>query len=76
MNILKFSIEGETHKPVALYRKLSKALRQLIAATGKDWYMFSVTGEKRADLYERFVYTINGSTTQRTDKWFYLYKIQ
>ena len=38
--------------------------------------MFSVTDEKRADLYERFVNTINGFTIQRADKWFYLYKIQ
>tara|TARA_B110000259_G_scaffold135556_1_gene152678 strand:- start:390 stop:728 length:339 start_codon:yes stop_codon:yes gene_type:complete len=71
-----FTIEGETPNSDALYRKLSKSTKQIIAATGKDWYMFSVTDEKRADLYERFINTINGFTTQRADKWFYLYKIQ
>jgi len=69
-----FTIEGDTPNPVALYRKLAKALKELIAITRESWYMFYVSDEKRANIYERVGNTIKGYSCQRADKYFYLYK--
>ena len=49
-----FTVEGDTPKPMTLYRKLVVAANKLIAQANSDWFMFNVTDQKRADLYERF----------------------
>ena len=71
-----FTIEGNTPKPLTLYRKLSKAANKLIAQVRSEWFMFNVTDQKRADIYERFTKSIKGYSCQRADKYFYLYKDQ
>ena len=71
-----FTIEGNTPKPLTLYRKLSKAANKLIAQVRSEWFMFNVTDQKRADIYERFTRSIKGYSCQRADKYFYLYKDQ
>jgi len=38
--------------------------------------MFSVTDQKRADIYEQFTKSIKGYSCQRADRCFYLYKNQ
>ena len=45
-----FTIEGNTTKPLTLYRKLSKAANKLIAQVRSEWFMFNVTDQKRADI--------------------------
>ena len=52
-HIKVFTIEGDTPNPVALYRKMAKAFIDLIKIDRAKYYMFSVTDEKRANLYER-----------------------
>ncbi len=69
-----FTVEGNTKNPVSLYRKLSKAAREVMDAGNKDWYMIGVSDGKRADIYERFTNTIKRYDVQRADKYFYLYK--
>ena len=71
-----FTIEGNTTKPLTLYRKLLTAANKLIAQVSSDWFMFNVTDQKRADIYERFTRSIKGYSCQRADKYFYLYKDQ
>ena len=71
-----FTVEGNTPKPLTLYRKLSKAANKLIAQVRSEWFMFNVTDQKRADIYERFTKSIKGYSCQRADKYFYLYKDQ
>ena len=71
-----FTVEGDTPRPMTLYRKLVVAANKLIAQTNSDWFMFNVTDQKRADLYERFTQSINGYSCQRADKYFYLYRDQ
>ena len=71
-----FTVEGNTPKPLTLYRKLSKAANKLIAQVRSEWFMFNVTDQKRADIYERFTKSIKGYSCQRADKYFYLYKAQ
>ena len=71
-----FTIEGDTPRPLTLYRKLVSAANKLIAQASSDWFMFNVTDQKRADLYERFTKSIKGYSCQRADKYFYLYRIQ
>ncbi len=73
-HIKVYTIEGDTPNPVGLYRKLSKAFVALIKADRAKWYMFNVTDEKRANLYERVGKQIKGYSFQRADKCFYLYK--
>ena len=50
-----FTVEGDTAKPITLYRKLVIAANKLIAQANSDWFMFNVTDQKRADLYERLL---------------------
>ena len=69
-----FTVEGDTAKPITLYRKLVIAANKLIAQANSDWFMFNVTDQKRADLYERFTRSIKGYSCQRADKFFYLYR--
>lgn len=69
-----FTIEGDTQNPVSLYRKLAKALHKVVYSAGEKWYMFNVTDEKRANIYERVGKSIKGYSCQRADKYFYLYK--
>jgi hypothetical protein len=71
-----FTVEGDTAKPITLYRKLVVAANKLIAQANSDWFMFNVTDQKRADLYERFTQSIKGYSCQRADKFFYLYRDQ
>ena len=71
-----FTVEGNTPKPLTLYRKLSKAANKLIAQVRSEWFMFNVTDQKRADIYERFTKSIKGYSYQRADKYFYFYKNQ
>ena len=73
-HIKVFTIEGDTSNPVALYRKMAKAFIDLIKLDRGKYYMFSVTDEKRANLYERIGKLVKGYTFQRADKWFYLYR--
>lgn len=73
-HIKVYTIEGDTPNPVALYRKLTKAFVDIIKADRAKWYMFDVTDEKRANLYERAGKQIKGYSFQRADKCFYLYK--
>ncbi|MDC0096640.1 hypothetical protein OAI58_10220, partial [Amylibacter sp.] len=63
-------------KPLTLFRKLSKAANKLITQVRSEWFMFNVTDQKRADIYERFTKSIKGYSCQRADKYFYLYKNQ
>ena len=60
-----FTVEGDTPRPIQLYRKLVVAANKLIAQVNSDWFMFSVTDQKRADLYERFTRSIKGYSCQR-----------
>ena len=69
-----FTVEGDTPRPMTLYRKLVVAANKLIAQANSDWFMFNVTDQKRADLYERFTRSIKGYSFQRADKYFYLYR--
>ena len=69
-----FTIEGNTPNPMALYRKLTKAAKEVVASSRKDWYMFSVSDEKRANIYERVGNSIKGYSCQRADRYCYLYK--
>ena len=71
-----FTVEGDTAKPITLYRKLIVAANKLIAQANNDWFMFNVTDQKRADIYERFTSSIKGYSCQRADKYFYLYRDQ
>ena len=71
-----FTVEGDTPRPMTLYRKLVVAANKLIAQANSDWFMFNVTDQKRADLYERFTRSIKGYSCQRADKYFYLYRDQ
>ena len=71
-----FTVEGNTPRPLTLYRKLVVAANKLIAQANSDWFMFNVTDQKRADLYERFTQSIKGYSCQRADKCFYLYRDQ
>jgi hypothetical protein len=48
------TVEGDTPRPIQLYRKLVVAANKPIAQVNSDWFMFNVTDQKRADLYERF----------------------
>ena len=73
-HIKVFTIEGDTPNPVGLYRKMTKAFIDLIKLDRGKYYMFSVTDEKRANLYERIGRQVKGYTFQRADKWFYLYR--
>ena len=50
-----FTVEGDTPRPITLYRKLVVAANKLIAQANSDWFMFNVTDQKRADLYERLL---------------------
>jgi len=50
---------------MTLYRKLVSAANKLIAQANSDWFMFIVTDQKRADLYERFTRSIKGYSCQR-----------
>ncbi|MDC1223796.1 hypothetical protein N8Z91_02805, partial [Ascidiaceihabitans sp.] len=69
-----FTVEGDTPRPISLYRKLVSAANKLISQANSDWFMFHVTDRKRADLYERFTHSITGYSCQRADKYFYLYR--
>ena len=69
-----FTVEGDTPRPMTLYRKLVVAANKLIAQANSDCFMFNVTDQKRADLYERFTRSIKGYSCQRADKYFYLYR--
>jgi len=69
-----FTVEGDTPRPMTLYRKLVVAANKLIAQANSDWFMFNVTDQKRADFYERFTRSIKGYSCQRADKYFYLYR--
>ena len=60
-----FTVEGDTPRPMTLYRKLVVAANKLIAQANSDWFMFNVTDQKRADLYERFTRSIKGYSCQR-----------
>ena len=75
-HIKVFTVEGDTPQPITLYRKLVVAANKLIAQANNDWFMFNVTDQKRADLYERFTQSIKGYSCQRADKCFYLYRDQ
>ena len=68
--------KGDTPRPMTLYRKLVSAANKLIAQANSDWFMFNVTDQKRADLYERVTQSIKGYSCQRADKYFYLYRNQ
>jgi len=57
--------KGDTPRPMTLYRKLVSAANKLIAQANSDWFMFIVTDQKRADLYERFTRSIKGYSCQR-----------
>jgi len=57
--------KGDTPRPMTLYRKLVSAANKLIAQANSDWFMFNVTDQKRADLYERFTRSIKGYSCQR-----------
>ena len=57
--------KGDTPRPMTLYRKLVSAANKLIAQANSDWFMFNVTDQKRADLYERFTRSIKGYPCQR-----------
>jgi hypothetical protein len=69
-----FTVEGNTPKPIVLYRKLVVAANKLITQANKNWFMFNVTDQKRADIYERFTRSIKGYSCQRADNYFYLYR--
>ena len=73
-HIKVYTIEGDTPNPVGLYRKLSKAFIELVKADRAKWYIFNVTDQKRANLYERAGKQIKGYSFQRANKYFYLYK--
>ena len=73
-HIKVFTIEGGTLNPVALYRKLTKAAQEVVASSRESWYMFNVSDEKRANIYERVGNSIKGYSCQRADKYFFLYK--
>ena len=75
-HIKVFTVEGDTPRPIELYRKLVLAANNLIAQANSDWFMFNVTDQKRADIYERFTRSIKGYSYQRADKYFYLYRYQ
>lgn len=57
--------KGDTSRPMTLYRKLVSAANKLIAQANSDWFMFNVTDQKRADIYERFTRSIKGYSCQR-----------
>ena len=61
-------LDGEAYE-------MAKAFIDLIKIDRGKYYMFSVTDEKRANLYERIGKQIKGYTFQQADKWFYLYRI-
>jgi hypothetical protein len=71
-HIKVFTIEGNTINPVSLYRKLAKATQSIVAFSCENWYMFNVSDEKRANIYERVGKNIKGYSCQRADKYFYL----
>jgi hypothetical protein len=52
------------------------AANKLITQENKNWFMFNVTDQKRADIYERFTQSIKGYSCQRADNYFYLYRDQ
>ena len=41
-----FTVEGDTPRPIQLYRKLVVAANNLIAQANSDWFMFNVTDQK------------------------------
>lgn len=55
-----FTIEGDTPQPVASYRKLEKAAYKFIREVNSKWFMFNVTDQKRANIYERFTKSLKG----------------
>ena len=75
LSTLEYSLfEGDTPRPITLYRKLVVAANKLIAQAKSDWFMFNVTDQKLTNIYERFTQSIKGYSCQRADEYFYLYR--
>ena len=59
-NIRVFIVEGDTPRPTILYQKLVVTAKMLIAQANSNRFMFNVTDQKHADIYERFTQFIKG----------------
>lgn len=69
-----YTVTGDVDNPVALYRKIAKAVRNIIYSEDLQYYTFNVSDEKRAAIYERFAKKISGYSAVHAGDYFYLYK--
>ena len=72
--IYNYSITGDVSRPVALYRKVVKAVRALIYGEKLGYYTFNVSDAKRAAIYNRFAKGLHGYSSVHAGDYFYLYK--
>ncbi len=67
-------IVGGTKRPLKVYSKLAACVRTIIYANKLKYCHFSVSDERRAQIYERFAKTVKGYTYDRIDNLFYLFR--
>lgn len=72
--IYNYSITGDVSRPIALYRKVVKAVRVLIYSEKLGYYTCNVSDEKRAVIYQRFAKGLTGYSSVHAGDYFYLYK--
>lgn len=74
VTINTYSITGDVSRPIALYRKVVKAVRALIYGEKLGYYTFNVSDVKRAAIYNRFAKGLSGYSSAHAGDYFYLYK--
>lgn len=71
--IYNYSITGDVSRPVALYRKIFKAVRKIIYSEKLSYYTFNVSDAKRAAIYERLTKGLSGYRLVHVGDYFYMY---
>ena len=60
--------------PVALYRKLSKAVKGLVYGSKLNYLTFNFLDTHMEYIYDRFADSLVGYSYQKADNYYYLYK--
>jgi hypothetical protein len=65
---------ADINNPVALYRKLSKAVKGLVYGSKLNYLTFNFLDDHMEKIYDRFAATLVGYTYQKAENYYYLYK--
>ena len=69
-----YTITNDVQRSFVLFRKIAKAVQEIVYSESKHYYTFNVSDQKRKSIYRKFAETLDGYQLVHEAEFFYLYK--